>query len=61
MNLAGILGVEDSPLEALNDARSATLTVVAEHLDGNEGALLGHAILCPADYSGNVGSVTVFI
>ena len=55
------LGVVHSPLDASNDARRASFTVVAEHLDGNEVTPLGHTILCAPDGSSNVSSVAVFV
>ena len=55
------LGVGHSPLDARNDARRASLTVVAEHLNGIEVSLLSYTIFCAPDGSRNVGSVAVFV
>ena len=55
------LGVLKRPVEASNDAGSASGAVVTEHLDGNEVALLRNTIFCSPDGSGNVGSVAIFV
>jgi len=50
-----------SPLNTLNDTGPGSRTTAAEHLDGDEGGLLGNTVVEATGGGGNVGSVSVAV
>ena len=55
--LGGVSGI----LDAADDAIPGAASTAAQHLDGDEGGLLGQAILDTSDGTGDVSAVTVAV